>query len=41
VWESLWRVRGSECVLNVGDIGPFLGNKCVMCVGEFGAGLEQ
>ena len=41
VWESLGRVRGSECVLSVGDIGSCLGNKCLMCVGEFGAGLEQ
>jgi len=32
VWERLGRVRGSECVLSVGDIGAGLGNECVLCV---------
>ena len=41
MWERLGRVMGSECVLSVGVILSCLGNKCLMCVGEFGAGLEQ
>ena len=39
VWERLWRVRGSECVLSVGDIGAGLANEFALCVGEIGAGL--
>jgi len=39
VWDSLWRVLGSEVVLCVREFGVILGNDCVLCVGEIGAGL--
>ena len=38
VWESLGRVWGSEFVLCVRDFGVGLGNVCLLCVGEIGAG---
>ena len=41
VWERLGRVRGSESVLCVGEIGAGLGNENVMCVGKIGAGLGE
>ena len=41
VWERLGRVRGSECVLCVGEFGAGLGNESVMCVEEIGAGLGE
>ena len=41
VWERLGRVRGSESVLCVGEIGAGLGNECVLCVGEIGASLGE
>ena len=38
VRESLGRVWGSEFVLCVRVFVVGLGNECVLCVGEFGAG---
>jgi len=38
VWDSLERVWGIDFVLSVREFGVGLGNECVLCVGEIGAG---